>query len=169
MYFVSLSLSGNFWLKCGLCFLWIPASRMKCCWPSLRGYESGPSLCEVFRMERSETPGTKSGSFSIAVGQLSPLGYSNVRRMAMTVPAWRTVAVRVTKCAVVVCVSSLLWKQTVPFFKKICSTRSRVATGGQSGSPLRCWAVAYFGGRGEWWQWSCLTGIVDFKEITNFY
>jgi hypothetical protein len=115
---LSLSLSGNFWLKCGPCFPWIPVSRTKCCWPSLRGYESGPSLCEVFRLERSETPGTESGCFSIAVGQLSPLGYSNVRRMAMTVPAWRTVAVRVTKYAVKICVSSLLWKKTAPFFKK---------------------------------------------------
>jgi hypothetical protein len=96
----------------------IPVSRTKSCWPSLRGYESGPSLCEVFRRERNETPGTESGSFSIAVGQLSPLGYSNVRRMTMTVPAWHTVAVRVTKCAVIVCVSSLAWKKTAPFFTK---------------------------------------------------
>jgi hypothetical protein len=57
-----------------------------------RGYERRPSLCEVFRLERSETPGTESGSFSIAVGQLSPLGHSNIRRVAMTVPACRTVA-----------------------------------------------------------------------------
>ena len=33
---LSLSLSGNFWLRCALCFLWIPVSRTQICWPSFK-------------------------------------------------------------------------------------------------------------------------------------
>jgi hypothetical protein len=165
------------WIVDFICFLWIPVSRTKghsltLIYSKARGCERGPSLCEVFRLERSETPGTESGCFSITVGQLSPLGHSNIRRVVLTAPACRAVAGRVTKCVVILCVSTFVRKGTAPFFKKkkiyIFYSESRSA-GGQLGSPLWCRAVACFSARGKWSQWPCLEELMDFMKITVIY